>query len=490
MNSNNLFSVLPVDGTDFPLVGRDNEIRRIQSAITRFQNISIVGETKIGKTSVLKSVENLIKEDPVFQTVTSVYIDLDKFSYDLKIDKLLERIIKHIFSSSKVLENKFQNYEFDKREQFSEIIEYCSRNKLIILIMLDNFDSITVLSNLTEDFFSFLRGNAMERGLSIITASRAKLETLCHRGQIAGSQFWNIFNPIINLSIFENEKHAIDLLNNESILDKQKYFITDLVGYHPCYLKIAANVIIENAYSELDSNEIIINEIYQKLKPYYLKCLKLLKSDEGNIDDGILYKLDYISTLKSISHNLQNPQIENNHDLINLKQLGYICRSNFNYKIYSLLFERFINEYITKPLPYTGSSPFIFISYSHADKAEVYEILDKLMYENFRFWFDEGIEVGSEWRKTIVNFLDKSHTFIVFISANSINSEYVIKEIHRAIKQHKVIIPVFLQETDLPMEIEFELDGLQNIKKYGKNVNFGQTLIRAIDICCKDQSKV
>ena len=48
--------------------------------------------------------------------------------------------------------------------------------------------------------------------------------------------------------------------------------------------------------------------------------------------------------------------------------------------------------------PYEGDKPYIFISYAHADDATVLPIIADMHSRGYNIWYDEGIEVGSEWQ--------------------------------------------------------------------------------------------
>jgi len=487
MNETFLFSVLPVDNTDVPLIGRENEIDKIKNAILKYQNISIVGDIKVGKTSILKTIEVEITKDPRFGNIIPVFIDLDKNSYNLEIQELLRRILYNIFQANEYLEAKYESSKLDKRDVFSMIVDYCSRRKQTILLLLDNFDTITVLNNLTEDFFTFLRGNAIEIGLSIVTASRSNLETLCHKGQIAGSQFWNIFNPIVTISVFEDVSHARELLSRGISNVKTIDIIISLVGVHPAFLKVAANAVIENGLSNSDNESEISSVIYEKIQPYYEKRLKLLQNDENNINNGVHSKLEYISLLNSICSSNFTGEVTKKTEFNDLQKRGYVHKSeNGQPVISSPLFAQYLKDKFKKPIPYKGDKPYIFISYAHSDRIEILNILQELMVSKYRFWFDEGIVPGTEWREEIVEALENSHTFLVFISPNSIESDYVIKEINYAINQKKQILPVYIKETQLPGRIAIELGPIQAIKKQNNEDHFLQRLKGVIDLVCKE----
>ena len=49
--------------------------------------------------------------------------------------------------------------------------------------------------------------------------------------------------------------------------------------------------------------------------------------------------------------------------------------------------------------PYEGDKPYIFISYAHADDDAVLPIVSDMHRRGYNIWYDEGIEVGSEWQE-------------------------------------------------------------------------------------------
>ena len=59
--------------------------------------------------------------------------------------------------------------------------------------------------------------------------------------------------------------------------------------------------------------------------------------------------------------------------------------------------------------PYDGEQPYIFISYAHANTPAVMQVVQELHDRGFRIWYDDGIEVGSEWQENIAE-----HLFAIF----------------------------------------------------------------------------
>ena len=101
-------------------------------------------------------------------------------------------------------------------------------------------------------------------------------------------------------------------------------------------------------------------------------------------------------------------------------------------------------------IAHSGNEEFIFVSYSHRDKAVVYPFIAALQKE-FNVWFDEGIHYGSEWEEEIVKKLHDCSVFIFMISNNSIESENCKDELYSARELKKNFINILLDENvELP----------------------------------------
>lgn len=137
--------------------------------------------------------------------------------------------------------------------------------------------------------------------------------------------------------------------------------------------------------------------------------------------------------------------------------------------IEDLITESFLSDPQTFQVPfaaYEGKNPFLFVSYAHVDKLHVYPIIDYLNKAGIKIWYDEGIPVSENWKKIIVENIEKCKAFLVFITPHILNSDYVQKEIAFALKREKPFFPVYLKETKLTSELEFEISDLQHLNKY------------------------
>ena len=86
----------------------------------------------------------------------------------------------------------------------------------------------------------------------------------------------------------------------------------------------------------------------------------------------------------------------------------------------------------------------IFISYSHKDKEYVHKLQDDLLRQGFNVWIDDRIDYGTRWPKVIQDHLDNCDAFIVIVSENSFESEWVQNEVTRAKRIGKPFFPLLL----------------------------------------------
>lgn len=86
----------------------------------------------------------------------------------------------------------------------------------------------------------------------------------------------------------------------------------------------------------------------------------------------------------------------------------------------------------------------IFISYSHKDKLYVHKLTEALQRDGFDVWIDDRIDYGAHWPKVIQSQLDACDAFIVVVSENSFDSEWVQNEVARAKRKAKPFFPLLL----------------------------------------------
>ena len=116
--------------------------------------------------------------------------------------------------------------------------------------------------------------------------------------------------------------------------------------------------------------------------------------------------------------------------------------------------------------PYEGSKEYIFVSYCHKDKAHVFPIIEQLVKDGYRIWYDEGIDPGSEWPEIIAHHLNCCSLCIAFISQNSLNSHNCRREINFALLKKKPFISIIVEPVQMSLGMEMQLSSSQSIFKY------------------------
>lgn len=115
---------------------------------------------------------------------------------------------------------------------------------------------------------------------------------------------------------------------------------------------------------------------------------------------------------------------------------------------------------------YKGDEPYIFISYAHKDAPLVFPEIKVFHDEGYPIWYDQGLTPGQEWDYEVASALINCTLLVVFISENSMNSNNVQDEIKLALKRNINVVPIYLEEMELPIGLELRLSNKHAIKKY------------------------
>ena len=132
-------------------------------------------------------------------------------------------------------------------------------------------------------------------------------------------------------------------------------------------------------------------------------------------------------------------------------------------------------------------SPDVFISYSRENQQEVIKLVEYLREQGVAVWMDESdIHGATMWTKEIVEAIRASSVFILAISRHSTGSKNVVKELALASEREKIILPIYLEQCDIPETMEYQLAGIQNIALYtldkGKAYEFVHQTIRRLGV--------
>jgi TolB-like protein/Tfp pilus assembly protein PilF len=100
-------------------------------------------------------------------------------------------------------------------------------------------------------------------------------------------------------------------------------------------------------------------------------------------------------------------------------------------------------------MPNDDHRPTIFLSYAHADKPRAQRVAAALQ-RDFTVWWDELIEGGSRFARSIDEALDAADAVVVLWSTNSVESDWVRDEATHARDRHR-LVPLSLDGTKPPL---------------------------------------
>ena len=105
---------------------------------------------------------------------------------------------------------------------------------------------------------------------------------------------------------------------------------------------------------------------------------------------------------------------------------------------------------------YSGTDPYAFISYAHADSDAVLPVIGGLDLRHIRLWYDAGIQAGTAWPEVVASHLLHAGTAVFFLSERFLNSQNCIREVHYAVSQRKPMICVYLEQLELPTDLAMQ----------------------------------
>ena len=110
---------------------------------------------------------------------------------------------------------------------------------------------------------------------------------------------------------------------------------------------------------------------------------------------------------------------------------------------------------------YQGKDPYVFVSYAHKDWSEVEPIIMQLKHQMCRVWYDEGLRPGGSWDDDLAEHIMSCACFVVLLTREAVESQYVKAELTFAISKKRRVLPVLFDGVILPPGLEFTLASIQ-----------------------------
>jgi hypothetical protein len=432
--------------------GREKEIQTISRMLKKKQCISIVGQRRIGKSSLLFHLCDKKCNRKYFsdhENYLFVYIDLLEIG-----DAGLQGFFQTSYNATlKVSGGKLpiENKKISNYAEFNAFLEEINLAGFVLVLCLDEFEGLINpdAQGLDKVFFRYLRSLGNDHQLLMVTSSRDYLYNICLQNEgSAVSELWNIF-PILQLSLFSTTD-AIRLIREPSERAGYKFsendveFVLKNAGPHPFFIQMVCYHLL-NSYNAhtlgLLDYEAISNNLYVEALPYIEDVWRGLSQEEKGL---LMGNKSLIESRDRILTSLRGKAILDEHN-----------------QIFAKIFTDFLREKRRLDLLSKGQSKNIPPSVQTAEANYINQLL------SLQFGFDDVL--GLELRG-ISNYRDLIHLKLwtdkeieeirvqskdlVNLSTWRISVNVIGKQLFSKLSSSQRIVSIFNQAFPGPNEIE------------------------------------
>jgi hypothetical protein len=222
--------------------GRERELSEIYSRVMDGMSVSLVGERRIGKSSILSALrfEEMRRAFDVPDEVAFVHIDMQYISdctEEVFLDYLLAQIAEEL--SIEVPPPRRHNLRTLARK-------LRSLNRRLVVVI-DEFDVLVENQAIPPDLFAFLRALSSENELPYVIASREGSIDQLARDPAPGSAFLNIFSTVYVGPMPQDEAEELVTAPASNVglpfNEREVQTIFRLAGRYPLFLQIACYLI-------------------------------------------------------------------------------------------------------------------------------------------------------------------------------------------------------------------------------------------------------
>jgi len=201
-------------------------------------NVSILGERRIGKSSLLNQIYQVLATVPNVVTIHTTMQDWSVDSQATFFSQLHQAISEAL---------QIESDSIDDYAGFRDFIRERAEAGFRFVLMIDEFDKMTENSFFDAEFFSNMRalGERHEYQFAYLLSSYAPLADICHQGKIQESKFWNIFGTCYILGLLA-KREAEQLIQEpmqrslKNDFDQTQEIFT-YTGYHPAFIQMVAS---------------------------------------------------------------------------------------------------------------------------------------------------------------------------------------------------------------------------------------------------------
>lgn len=296
--------------------GRKGFVSKIYSRIGagRPQSVSIVGDYKIGKTSLVNFLTaQQVKSAYLNNDSEYIYISISISEKNINtLDAFVEVITDEICSITKIKPDKNISYY----DWFKKAAELLTLKKKKIIFFFDDFNLITQNEKFPLEFFSFLRSMANNYNVAYVTTSYHDLQKLCVSKDVEESPFFNIFTNMTLKALDKSEAQELLTQLSPKLTYIEKELILKYCGGFPYQIKVAFNILETSGRERINEFDTIF---YNGIKAYYEKLFnsfdknyqKILKRfiATGKVPDQLRFLFNDLERKDYVYYNENKPYV-------------------------------------------------------------------------------------------------------------------------------------------------------------------------------------
>lgn len=353
--------------------GRSREIEQVFSRLrnVEFESSSLVGERRIGKTSLLyylahPAVRGAHGLDPA--EYHFIYVDLqmvDRATTPARLwQRLLRQIGRHLDDAEiKAVLEELQHSEPLDNFALADLFDVIDDQGMHLVLLLDEFENVTENENFGPDFFYGLRSLAIHHNLALVTSSRRELIELCHSEAIRSSPFFNIFANI-NVRLWSDQEARMLLTKslegtNVAFTPAEAEALMRLAGPHPYFLQAAASFLFQGHTQNLptDARLAFLTQQFRDEAIPHLSDFWFNSDDHEKIVLTVLALLEQQTThkVKTNGRTFQVAQLQglyarSDQTLAHLDKRGLVVARGDGYALFNAVFGKWILYELTDTL--------------------------------------------------------------------------------------------------------------------------------------------
>jgi class 3 adenylate cyclase len=243
--------------------GRQGIVKRIASRIgaQRPQSISLVGERRMGKSSLLSYLFAPRTRLSLFEAADRYLFLFADFQSLRTVDEA--RFFELIYASLRKQLGAAVELDLEPdQDGMRRLCEAVAEAGHRFILLFDEFEAVTKNERMGPEFYAFLRSLANNFPLAFVTASGRNLKDMCVTHEISDSPFFNIF-ALLHLGLF-GRAEALELIREPSQasgrpLEALSERILAMGGLYPFFLQIASSA----WYEYLDGENLSAEKIQE-----------------------------------------------------------------------------------------------------------------------------------------------------------------------------------------------------------------------------------